>query len=245
MRLVLPHLHSTGPATILDQLRDTGGQFLGDDSQGRTVSLAGSIAYSYQHLSTDEQRMLVVLGLLHGVGDTAVLALLSAVATVPERFLHRRATDWVALLDRATDLGLVTALGTSMYAVHPALPSYLAARWHHEEPDYPDQRAATASALVDAYAAFAGWLDRQITGGDAGLGLTVIRTQRHTLGAMLGYALQAGRYGPAAAIALVLTRFWDTAGMDQEARGWTDRIQLATETAGGTPPSLDTPAGQL
>jgi hypothetical protein len=77
---------------------------------------------------------------------------------------------------------------------------------------------------------FAEWLDQQITSGDAELALTVIGVQRHTLGAMLGYALRTERYEHASAIAVVLTRYWDTLGLDQEARGWTDRIQHATET---------------
>ncbi|RSM57778.1 hypothetical protein DMB66_31640 [Actinoplanes sp. ATCC 53533] len=244
MRLVLPHLDTTDPATILAELRATGGHLLGDDSQGRMASLAGSIAYSYQHLTADEQQAFVVLGLFHGAADADVLGHLSTVATTPDQFRSRSAADWVALLDRATDLGLVTSLGAGMYTIHPALPAYLATRWQQQQSDYLKHRAATESALLDAYAAFAGWLYQQITGGDAGLAFAVIRVQRHTLGAMLGYALHAERHTNAAAIAEVLTSYWNTLGLDQEARGWTDRVQHATE-APGTPPPLDTPAGQL
>ncbi|MFG1606461.1 tetratricopeptide repeat protein [Actinoplanes sp. NPDC049265] len=244
MRVVLPHLDTTEPATIVHELRDAGGQLLGDDSAGRTTSLAGSIAYSYRHLATDHRQALLVLSLFHSVTDANVLGVLSTVTTAPEQFRNRTTADWVALLDLATGLGLVTALGHGLYTIHPALPAYLTGQWQRQ-PEYPGRRAATEAALLEAYATLAQWLIQQIKCGAAELALNLVHAQRHTLGAILGYALHIGRYEPASAVAHVLISYWDMIGLGHEARGWTDRIQHATETPDGTPPPLNTPAGQL
>ncbi|MBB2949027.1 GTPase SAR1 family protein, partial [Actinoplanes lutulentus] len=82
MRLVLPHLDTTDPGAILQDLRDTGGHLLGEDSKGRMGSLAGSIAYSYQHLTPEQQEALLVLCLFHSATDAGVLGVLSTMANV-------------------------------------------------------------------------------------------------------------------------------------------------------------------
>ena len=77
-----------------------------------------------------------------------------------------------------------------MYQIHPALPGYLAAGWHAEDPaGYDQEREACEQALCTACAAFSRWLTGQIESGNAALAYTVIGLQRRTLGAMLGHAL--------------------------------------------------------
>lgn len=48
-----------------------------------------------------------------------------------------------------------------------------------------------------------------------------------------------------AAVAQPLNAYWDARGLYDEARGWVDRARLALETADGTPPPVDDPAGAL
>ena len=246
MRLVLPHLDTTGPAAVLAGLRDLGGELLGDDAHGRTASLGASIAYSYRHLTVDEQQALAAVCLFHAVADADVLGAFSASDQVPLRFRDRDAQGWAALLDRATEVGLLSAIGAGMYTIHPALPAYLATQWRHQQPDtYPGERAAAQQALLHACAVLAAWLHQQITGGDAEMAFSIVHLQRQTLGAMLGYAIDTGQHQSAAAIARALTHYWDTVGLYEEARGWTDRIRQAVESPDGIPPALDSAPGAL
>ena len=113
------------------------------------------------------------------------------------------------MLQDAARVGLLTGLGAGMYRIHPALPGYLAAGWHAEDPaGYDQEREACEQALCTACAAFSQWLTGQIESGDAALAYAVIGLQRRTLGAMLGHALDrhawddAERYRPGAGCVL-------------------------------------------
>jgi tetratricopeptide (TPR) repeat protein len=246
MRLVLPHLDTTDADAILAGLRDGGDELLGGEGGGRTTSLAASIAYSYRHLTDDEQRALVAVGLFNGVASTAMLEALSESDGVPERFRGRTIDDWAALLNRATAFGLLTSVGAGMYTIPPALPTYLADQWRHQAPDtYLHERTNSQVGFLDSYAGAARWLEQQITGGDAQLALAIVGWQRQTLSSQLGYAVDAGQHDLALTIAVVLTRFWNTAGHYAEASEWTDRIRHAVEAADGAPPASDSPAGAL
>jgi tetratricopeptide (TPR) repeat protein len=246
MRLVLPHLDTTDAATILTDLRTAGSHVMGSDKQGRTQSLAASIGYSYQHLTDDEQQALVVLSLFHTATHTAVLSVLSTGDGIPAQFSARTREAWETLLNRATDLGLLTAIGAGMYTLHPALPAYLTSQWQHQHgDDYLNQRAATERVLLDSYTVLAEWLAQLLGGGGAEYAVTVIHIQRHTLGAMLNHALTLTDHDAADSIARVLIRYWDMHGLRTEADGWTDRILNTTESTDGSPPSIDTPAGSL
>lgn len=246
MRLVLPHLDTTDAASVLTGLSTTGSHMLGTIQQDRTQSLAASIAYSYQHLTAEQQHAIVVLSLFHTATDADVLAILSGVEGVPAQFSGRAVDQWAALLDRATDLGLLTALDAGMYTLHPALPAYLASQWQHQHgDDYHTQRATTEHALLNAHARLTDWLEQQLDGSDADFAATIIHIQRHTLGAMLNHALTHAEHGAAHSIVIVLDRYWDILGLHAEADGWANRILHATETAYGSSPLLDGPAGAL
>ena len=113
------------------------------------------------------------------------------------------------MLEDAARVGLLTGLGAGMYRIHPALPGYLAAGWHAEDPGgYDQEREACEQALCTACAAFSRWLTGQIESGDAALAYAIIGLQRRTLGAMLGHALDhhawddAERYCPGAGCVL-------------------------------------------
>ncbi len=248
MRLVLPHLDTTGPKTLLAGLQGTAPLPGWDDVQGgRLTSLPASLGYSYAHLDPDCQRLLAAACLFHDTADADVLAAFSADAdVVPQRFQGASRETWGKALDAAAGAGLLTRLGSGMYRLHPALPAYLAARWRTEDgPGYDAQRAAATRALLAAYADFGGWLMRQIESGDAGLAYTVIGLQQRTMGHLLGYALDQEVWVEAQDIAQPLNRYWDGRGLSAEAAAWTDRVRLATEDADGVPPRLDSAAGAL
>ena len=210
MRLTLPRLDTTDPADLLAALRGTTPLPAADDPDaGRTTSLPASITYSYAHLAGQTRRLLPAVSLFHGVADEDLLMLFSAVEGVPGRFAGVSKQEWTAVLEDAARVGLLTGLGAGMYRIHPALPGYLAAGWHAEDPaGYGQEREACEQALCTACAAFSRWLTGQIESGNAALAYAIIGLQRRTLGAMLGHALDrhawddAERYCPGAGCVL-------------------------------------------
>ena len=246
MRLILPRLDASEPEALLDGLRGTTPLPGGDEGGDRATSLAASITYSFTHLTAETRRLLPAVGLFHGVAVADVLTAFSGAPGVPGRFAGASGQDWKQALDDAARVGLLTSLGAGMYRVHPALPTYLAARWRAEDPkDHDSGRDAATRALAAACAAFGSWLDEQIGSGDAGFAYAVIGLQRRTLGALLGYTLDHQLWEQAQEIAQPLNSYWNARGLDDEAAAWTDRVQIATEDPDGSPPRLGTTAGDL
>ena len=243
MRLTLPRLDTTDPADLLAGLQGTTPLPAADDPDaGRTTSLPASITYSYAHLSGQTRRLLPAVSLFHGVADENLLTLFSAVEGVPGRFAGVSKQEWTAVLEDAARVGLLTGLGAGMYRIHPALPGYLAAGWHAEDPaGYGPEREACEQALCTACAAFSRWLTGQIESGDAAFAYTIIGLQRRTLGAMLGHALDRHAWDDASGIVRALDAYWDTRGLGEEAAAWADRILAATAGPGQDTPARDPP----
>ena len=247
MRLTLPRLDTTDPADLLAALRGTTPLPAADDPDaGRTTSLPASITYSYAHLAGQTRRLLPAVSLFHGVADEDLLMLFSAGEGVPARFAGVSKQEWTAVLEDAARVGLLTGLGAGMYQIHPALPGYLAAGWHAEDPaGYAPEREACEQALCTASAAFSRWLTGQIASGNAALAYAVIGLQRRTLGAMLGHALHRHAWDDASGIVRALDPYWDTRGLGEEAGAWADRILDGTAGPGQDMPAAETLAGSL
>jgi tetratricopeptide (TPR) repeat protein len=100
-----------------------------DASLGRTASLAASLSYGFNHaFSETERAQLAILHLFRDTIDSDALRLMGdpEIArddAVPELAGLTRDTA-SALLDRASDIGLLTSLGSTFYRIHPALPWY-------------------------------------------------------------------------------------------------------------------------
>ncbi|MFG2346140.1 CHAT domain-containing protein, partial [Streptomyces phaeochromogenes] len=245
MRLILPRLDSTGPRDLLNGLQGTT-PLADNDGGDRSTSLSASIAYSFTHLSAADQHALTVVSLFHGVVDADVLGQFSTLPDVPEWYRGRTSSEWAQVLERATEVGLLTSLGVGMYRIHPALPAYLTSFWQTLAPDsHHELRSAAELALLDIYAAFGGWLLQQIQSGGAQLAMALIHLQRRTLGSLLGYALDHRLWTQAQSIVQPLDDYWDARGLVEEARAWADRARVVLEDLDGTVPDLDTPAGAL
>jgi tetratricopeptide (TPR) repeat protein len=246
MRLTLPRLHDTDPAELLAGLRGTAP--LPADGQagaGRLSSLGASITYSFAHLADPARRLLPALSLLADIADENVLMLFCAFEGVPARFAGISRQDWTAVLEDAARVGLLTGIGIGMYQIHPALPGYLAAAWHAEDPSgYVEERQAAERALRGACAAFSRWLTEQIESGNAALAYTLIGLERRTLGAMLGHALDQRAWEDASRIVRALDEYWDARGLGVEAAAWADRILAATAGPGQGPDAAAEPLWQ-
>jgi tetratricopeptide (TPR) repeat protein len=247
MRLVLPHLTTTGADVLLGGLQGTHplrNATLGPET--RTTSLAASIAYSFDHLPEHERSLLVVLSLFQGVADADVLAIFSTSEAIPDRFRDLDAAAWTAVLDHAAGLGLLTSIGSGMYEIQPALPTFLATLWQGEHPvDHDDERARSTDALLAAYGHLGRWLRREIQTGNAPLAFAVIDRHHRALGHYLGYAIGHGRWTIAQRLAEPLSYYWDVRGLAAEANAWITRVRNAIEAPDGSAARLDEPSGAL
>ncbi|MGW6984866.1 tetratricopeptide repeat protein [Streptomyces sp. NPDC054932] len=244
MRLVLPHLDTDSPKVLLDALRGTEAlpESAGSD---RTQSLAASIGYSFAHLPVADRRVLVVLSLLQGAADAALLGAFSETVQAPERFRGLDADDWEGVLRRAGAVGLLVR-GAVSHRIHPALPAYLAERWSTEAlGGYRVERGAALRALAYAYEGAGYWLIEQLRYGDAGSAMVLIAEHRRTMGSLLGQTLKQQQWAEALAIAQPLNHYLGARGLTEENRLWADRAMLAVESPNGDAPTLDTPAGEV
>jgi tetratricopeptide (TPR) repeat protein len=109
------------------RLRAGEAAFDDEASEGRTKSLGAALSYGFEHAFSDtERRQLALLHFFQGFVDVNVLRLMGSPKTnwcLPElRGLTRDSS--ITLLDRAAEVGLLTAHGGGYYTIHPALPWY-------------------------------------------------------------------------------------------------------------------------
>ncbi len=130
-----------------------------EESEGRAKSLAASLSYGFEHaFSEAERKQLALLHFFQGFVDVDALCLMGHPEMdwgLPEvRGLTREAG--IALLDRAAEVGLLTAHGGGYYTVHPALPWYFKSLFDTYYPAIPDPQSeitnqqSAARAFVEA-----------------------------------------------------------------------------------------------
>lgn len=124
--------------------------FEDEAGEGRTRSLAASLAYGFENAFTEtERKQLALLHLFQGSVDVDALRLMGnpeAEWCLPEvKGLTREAG--IALLDRAAEVGLLTAVGSGYYSIHPALPWFFRRLF---EQYYAETRIAATRAFVAA-----------------------------------------------------------------------------------------------
>ena len=119
-------------------------------SEGRTRSLAASLAYGFENAFTEPERKKLALlyvfqefvaaHVLQQMGNT------ESEAWIPELkgFIRE---EWIELLDRAAKIGLLTAHGAGYYRMHPAVPWFFRRNFNQY---YSETRATAIAAFVDA-----------------------------------------------------------------------------------------------
>jgi len=122
------------------QLRAGEADIEDEESQGRERSLGASLSYGFEHAFNEGERaQLAVLHFFQGFVDVDVLRAMGAPEApwcLPQlRGLTREAG--IALLDRATEVGLLTAHGGGYYTIHPALPWYFKSLFDQHYPPSP------------------------------------------------------------------------------------------------------------
>jgi hypothetical protein len=87
--------------------------FEDEETQGRTRSLAASLNYGFEHAFNEaERKQLALLHLFQGFVQVAALMHVAGISR----------EVGIQLLDRAAEVGLLTAHGDGCYSIHPALP---------------------------------------------------------------------------------------------------------------------------
>ena len=113
--------------TFVNSLRAGEAAFDDEAIEGRDKSLAISLSYGFENtFSEDERKQLALLHFFQGFVNVTVLQVMGDLnnpKSIPELRGLTRETG-IALLDRASEIGLLTEKGRGFYSIHPALP------WH-------------------------------------------------------------------------------------------------------------------
>jgi tetratricopeptide (TPR) repeat protein len=138
---------------LVEQLRGGAAAVTDDAAQGRDASLAASLDYGFTQAFTDDDRaILALLSLFQGFIDVDSLRIMGNPAQAGEPVpavagLDREAG--IRLLDRAAEVGLLTAYGGGHYDIHPAIP------WHLHtlfQQNYGPYGTPTADTAIRAWA---------------------------------------------------------------------------------------------
>jgi tetratricopeptide (TPR) repeat protein len=136
--------------TFVARLRSGEAAFIDEVSEGRSRSLGASLAYGFEQAFNEEERKkLALLYLFQGFVNVVVLQVMGDAdnpTCLPEvRGLTQE--EGIALLDRATEVGLLTAHGSGYYSIHPALPWFFKGLF---DLSYPSGDLAVLRAFVEA-----------------------------------------------------------------------------------------------
>ncbi|MFN0104316.1 MAG: CHAT domain-containing protein [Bryobacteraceae bacterium] len=135
---------------FVDRLRAGEAAFEDEAEKGRTRSLGASLSYGFEHAFNEaERRQLALLYLFQGFVDVNLLCHMgnpNAEWCLSEvRGLTREVG--IAILDRASEVGLLTAHGRGHYSIHPALPWFFKKLFDRF---YVRSGTVAAHAFVDA-----------------------------------------------------------------------------------------------
>jgi tetratricopeptide (TPR) repeat protein len=139
---------------FVEKLRAGEAAFEDEISEGRSKSLGAALSYGFEDTFTEaERKQLALLHFFQGFVDVTALLYMGhpKLGDLPEVRGLTRETG-MALLDRAAEVGLLTALGGGYYSIHPALPWYFKNLFDQY---YPSQSAtpnpqSPARAFVEA-----------------------------------------------------------------------------------------------
>jgi tetratricopeptide (TPR) repeat protein len=168
---------------FVEKLRAGEASFSDEASEGRAKSLGASLSYGFEHAFNEtERKQLALLHFFQGfvdvkaflhMGDEEFAKWVSSkpnaepFEALPElRGLTREAG--MTLLDRAAEVGLLTALGGGYYSIHPALPWYFKSlfdKYYHPQSVIPNPQSP-ARAFVEAMGQLGDYYHNQYEDGN-------------------------------------------------------------------------------
>ena len=139
---------------FVEGLRAGRAKFDDEPSQGRSRSLGASLDYGFRNMfNGDERRVLALLHFFQGFVDVRVLQLMLTDKDWDSGYTDFTNQTGIAMLDRAAEIGLLTAHGDGAYSIHPALPWYFKGLFeqYYEEGEQPEHgRLAATRAFAEA-----------------------------------------------------------------------------------------------
>jgi tetratricopeptide (TPR) repeat protein len=151
---------------FVERLRAGEAAFDDEAEEGRSRSLGASLAYGFENaFSEEERRRLALLALFQGPADVNVLQWMG---DLQEPWCLAEAQGvgeeaWIALLDRAADIGLLAARGGGAYRIHPALPWFFRGLL---ETSFPQGDLAPIGTYAAAMGSLAAYCHRQYEQGN-------------------------------------------------------------------------------
>lgn len=108
---------------FVGQLRTGEKEIEDDESQGRSRSLGASLRYGSQSAFDEKERsVLALLSFFQGFVNVNVLRKMGRGSFSLKELRGLGREDGMKLLDRASEVGMLAALGGGYYRIHPALP---------------------------------------------------------------------------------------------------------------------------
>jgi tetratricopeptide (TPR) repeat protein len=201
-----------------------------DEALGRTRSLAASLSYGFTHAFTDTERaQLAVLHLFRDTADADALRLMGTPETAEDDAVPELAgltrDSAIALLDRASGIGLLEPLGSGYYQIHPALPWYFTTQFTtaYGPPGSPAVHRATRS-----YATVIGQLGdyywSEVNEGRATQVLGALQAEENNLRHALDLARTHTQWTAAVGCLQGLQTLYQRTGRDSE---WARLVQAA------------------
>ena len=148
---------------FVDQLRSGEKEIEDDESQGRSKSLGVSLRYGSQSAFDEkERRVLALLSFFQGFVNVGVLGLMGQGQFSLEELRELDRETGTKLLDRAAEVGMLTAFGRGYYSIHPALPWFFRELFQQH---YKGREDEVARAFVEAVGAMGNYCVRQYEAG--------------------------------------------------------------------------------
>ncbi len=146
---------------FLADLRGGQASFEDEAGEGRSRSLGASLSYGFEHgFDEADRRVLALLHLFQGIVNVDVLCLMGTIDKdwCLEAVRGMTREHGIALLDRAAEVGLLTALGGGYYRVHPALPWYFRGLFDRHYPAATGDADRARRAFVEAMAVLGNYI---------------------------------------------------------------------------------------
>jgi tetratricopeptide (TPR) repeat protein len=209
IQTILPELKRVKPDELLRSLQAGEVGVPRDDlEQGRERSLAASLSYRLDTLEPAQKNRLGLLALFQRFVNADVLAALCSVEGVPESIRGLALADWVELLDRAAEIGLLRRAGKGCCWIHPALPWFF-----HDllRAAFPGHQAKLEQAFATTYAV-CGRYFYNLFETNTQVAMDFLRAEEGNLLFALRLARQHERWDEAEGILSGLYRLWKTQG---------------------------------
>jgi tetratricopeptide (TPR) repeat protein len=228
---------------FVERLRAGEAAFEDEESEGRSKSLGASLSYGFESAFTPAERnQLAVLHLFQGLVAVPVFCAIAATEGEGRRGPQLTREAGIRSLDRAADVGLLTALGHGLYRIHPALPWFFHRLFEALLPpdaaassDEAATRTSLELAFVEAFAQMAEQFSYWYMTGRRDVITAIVAEEENLLHARR-LAIAHGRWDVVLSIMQGLRYLYEQMGRRAEWRRLVDEIVPHYETAAGNQP---------